>query len=244
MRILFPILLLLSLAACAGTGTGAPSASGPPKVTLGIADAALAGGAPEMALHVTDDVISRKPRDAAALSKRGDALYELRRYEAAAASYRAALAIDSGSEMAQLGLARTELEADPAAAEAALVRLTAAHPRNAAALNDLGVARDLLGRHADAQKTYRMALAAAPEMSAAQVNLGLSLALSGQARQAIELLRPLALDGNAPARVRHDLAAAYALDGRPEQAAALIRPDLAADQVPLAVASLEALRKP
>ena len=242
MRILSPILLLLSLAACAGGG--APSTSEPPKVTLGIADAALAGGAPEMALHVTDDVLSRKPRDAAALSKRGDALYELRRYDAAAASYRAALAIDSGSEMAQLGVARTELEADPAAAEAVLVRLTAAHPRNAAALNDLGVARDLLGRHADAQKTYRMALAAAPEMSAAQVNLGLSLALSGHAKQGIELLRPLALDGNAPARVRHDLAAAYALDGRTEQAAALIRPDMAADQVPLAVASLEALRKP
>jgi Flp pilus assembly protein TadD len=81
-------------------------------------------------------------------------------------------------------------------------------------------------------------------MSAVQVNLGLSLALSGHASQAIDLLRPLALDGNAPARVRHDLAAAYALDGRTEQAAALIRPDMAADQVALAVASLQALRKP
>jgi Flp pilus assembly protein TadD len=242
MRILFPILLLLSLAACAGSG--APSASAPPQATLGIADAALAGGAPQMALHVTDDVLSRKPHDAAALSKRGDALYELGRHAAAAASYRAALAIEPGSEMAQLGLGRTQLASDPAAAEALLVRLTVAHPRNAAALNDLGVARDLLGRHADAQKAYRMALAAAPDMSAVQVNLGLSLALSGHASQAIDLLRPLALDGNAPARVRHDLAAAYALDGRTEQAAALIRPDMAADQVALAVASLQALRKP
>ena len=48
------------------------------------------------------------------------------------------------------------------------------------ALNDLGIARDLQGRHTDAQTAYRSALGVDPDMRAAQVNLALSLAMSGQ----------------------------------------------------------------
>ena len=50
------------------------------------------------------------------------------------------------------------------------------------ALNDLGIARDLQGRHTDAQMAYRQALGISPEMSAAQVNLALSLAMGGQSQ--------------------------------------------------------------
>ena len=70
-------------------------------------------------------------------------------------------------------------------------------PHNAAALNNLGIARDLQDHHGDAEPAYRAALAASPDMTAAKVNLALCLAIRGQGGEAIGLLRPMA-DG--PAR--------------------------------------------
>ena len=65
-------------------------------------------------------------------------------------------------------------------------------PRNTTALNDLGVARDLMGDHTGAQEAYRQALGIDPEDSAAQVNLALSMAMSGDAADAVRMLRPMA----------------------------------------------------
>ena len=68
----------------------------------------------------------------------------------------------------------------PGRAEELLLLALAQNPREAAVLNNLGIARDLQGRHAEAQKSYGEAIAANPSMRAAQVNLALSMALSGQ----------------------------------------------------------------
>ena len=67
-------------------------------------------------------------------------------------------------------------------------------PKDAAALNNLGIALDLQDRHDEAQAAYQAALTRRPSMTAAQVNLGLSLALAGATDRAVAILQPLASD--------------------------------------------------
>ncbi len=99
------------------------------------------------------------------------------------------------------------------------------------ALNDLGIARDLQGRHTDAQTAYRSALGVDPDMRAAQVNLALSLAMSGQSRDAVQLLRPLASKPDASPQVRHDMAAVLAMSGSRTEAEQILSKDLPPEQV-------------
>jgi Flp pilus assembly protein TadD len=99
------------------------------------------------------------------------------------------------------------------------------------ALNGLGIALDTSGRHAEAQASYRRALAIAPEGVAARNNLGLSLGLSGNYDEAIAELRPIALGGGAVPRARQNLAVVLALKGDHDDAAKLARVDLREDDV-------------
>jgi len=99
------------------------------------------------------------------------------------------------------------------------------------ALNNLGIARDLQGRHADAQTAYRSALAANPDMTAAQVNLALSLAMGGRSGEAVQLLRPLASDPGASRQVRHDMAAVLTMGGNRAEAETILSKDLAPQEV-------------
>ena len=167
-------------------------------VTTRVADAALAAGNPEMALNVAEVILEKDPRDSAALTAKGDALYAMRDMAGAAQAYRAALAVDPAASAAGLGLGRALIRSDPSGAEAAFLGVTTRDPGNQAAWNDIGIARDLLGRHDEAQVAYRRALAVAPEGQDVAGNLGLSLALSGHADEAVTLLRPLAAVPDAP----------------------------------------------
>src|SRR5271169_5263780 len=85
---------------------------------------------------------------------------------------------------AQLVLGRILLRTDPARAEHVFLAALAGSPRNADMLNNLGVARDLQGHHAEAQAAYRKALSVEPSLRAARINLALSLALSGKGSDA------------------------------------------------------------
>jgi Flp pilus assembly protein TadD len=71
----------------------------------------------------------------------------------------------------------------------------------------------MLGRHAEAQASYRAALAQAPTGFAAANNLGLSLLLDGRPAEARAVLEPLARRPGAPPRVRVNLAVARAATG-------------------------------
>lgn len=222
---------LLLLSACGGGGQRLSTAD----PGLAVGRAALDNGAPEMALQVSEKALTKSSSDVAALVLRGDALVTLGRGAEAAPLYRQALAVEPGSADAQLGLGRTLLASDAAAAERLFLAVLASDPRNAAAANDLGIAKDLQNRHAEAQVAYRRALALAPTMQAAQVNLALSLGLSGRSAEAIPLLRPLAQSPGAAPRVRHDLAAVLAMAGQRGEAAAMLHADLAAPEVETAL---------
>lgn len=230
--------LLLLLAACSG-GAGGPAAGQP---GVDVARAALRGGSPQIALQVTQGLLAKHPNDAAALLVQGDALTVLGRYDDAAVDYTAVLKQDPTSVEGHIGLGRLRLATDPAQAEALFLEALQVDPRNTTALNDLGIARDLQGHHAGAQKAYSKALGIDPELHAAQVNLALSLAMSGDSGRAVRLLQPLASEPGASRKLRHDLAAVLAMGGNRKAAARILSADLSPAEIQRALADYVAAR--
>lgn len=150
----------------------------------------------------------------------------------------------SGGVAAQIKNGRAQLarhEAEPARATFADV-LTAA-PTSAPALNGLGLALDMLGRHDEAQTAYRQALANVPDDIVARNNLGLSLTLSGRYSEAIAALQPIALGQAASPRARQNLAIAMALDGDRDGAAKLERLDMREEDVQSNLNMLTSMRR-
>ncbi len=238
-----------SLAGLAGCGPrpgqdswNAPPSSPAARMNLGLADTALAGGMPTLALQVSQAVLAQHPRNVAALVRRGDAYYQLGDPAKAALSYRQALQIQPRSVAALLGIGRVALETDAAEASAHFTEALALDPTNIAALTDRGVAEDLLGSHAAAQSDYRQAIAQGGDATATQIDLALSLAMTGDPATAIRLLEPIATSPNASPKVREDLALALVLDGREREAATLLLGQMSQEQARQAIAGYRALR--
>lgn len=128
---------------------------------------------------------------------------------------------------AQLGLVRSYVslnDLDKAMEHAdEAQRLAPSDPR---VLVDRGVVLDSLGRHVEAEQSYRAALEAAPRRISARNNLALSLALTGRFAEAIALIAPLGQSSNATPQLRENMAVIYALMGDADHAAALSRVDL------------------
>ncbi len=156
-------------------------------------------------------------------------------------AYAQALVRDPRSTQALLGLGRLRLGDAPARAEQMFRRALAVTPNQAAALNDLGIALDLQGRHTDAQDSYGAALAADPGMRAAEVNLALSTALGGKPAEAAKVLLPIASRPDASLRERHDLAAVLVMDGRVDEARRLLSPALSGAELEAAIAGYQSL---
>jgi Flp pilus assembly protein TadD len=253
MRLLLQSVALASSAA-ALSGCGMFQASQPrqAQVTLHVADAAMQAGAPDMALRVAEIVLAREPHDVAAMVAKGQALYAMGAMDQARAAYRQAVAADPANAEAQIGLGRTLVRVDPKGAEAAFLAALARQPDNVLALNDLGIARDMMGRHPEAQAAYRQALAVSPDSTDVQTNLGLSLALSGDRTGAVQTLQPVANAPQATAMQRADLAVANGAvangavangavaDGAAKPVAAEVAP-LAMQTAPVAMVQREAL---
>ncbi len=237
----FLLLSLLLLASCGGNRDTSFSTRPP---GLDVADVALSNGAPDTALHIARQILATDPRNLPALIRAANAQVALGQRDQAARTFGQALAVAPDDIDAALGLGRLKLVTDPAAASAAFLRVTARDPRNVAALIDLGIANDLLGRHAEAQAAYRRALDIEPDRVAASVNLGLSLALSNDPRQALGILRPIASGSMATPRIRQDLAVALALAGDDAGAAAVLHKDLAQPQVLAMIAGYHLLQAP
>ena len=228
-------LLLAScvLASCAQTSPPPSSANASPigPDTLNVADAAIAGGDPNMALSVSQSVLATDQGNVDALEHEGDAYYALGRCPAAEAAYQLALDHDAKATVAETGLGRCLLKTDPHDAETAFELAVQDDPGNAAALNDLGIARDLQGNFAGAVEPYQRALLANPSLTAAEVNLGLSLALSGHGPEALQYLGPLATSLSATPKIREDYAAALIASGRADEAKQVLAVDLPPDEV-------------
>ena len=237
-RPVFALLLapLLAVGGCSATDSlyaGQPS--------IDTARVALASGSRELALNICSGLHARRPDDAPINVCLGDALASLGRNAEAIGAYDQALRSDPKSAGAKIGLGRLALGTDPKRAEALFLDALTSDPRNAAALTDLGISRDLQGRHADAQTAYGEAIAAAPDLRAPQVNLALSMAMSGRAGEAVRIMRPIATRADATERERHDYAAVLAMDGKTAEAAVVLRPDLGGSDVDAAVSGYQAL---
>jgi Flp pilus assembly protein TadD len=230
--------LMLSLVACAERD-GSRLRTGQPG--LNVARAAMSSGSPDVAAKIAEGLLARNPQDIGALLSQGDALAAMNRPNEAVTSYAKALALDPGAASAKIGVGRLRLATDPAQAELLFLSVLEREPRNAVALNNLGIAHDLQGDHASAQNAYRRALAADPAMRAAEVNLALSLALNGQATNAAQILAPLARGPDASRRLRHDLAAVLTMAGEKEAARKILSEDLSPEQIERALLGYEAL---
>jgi Flp pilus assembly protein TadD len=238
---LSPFALLLLLGACAGQGVPGLH-DGQPGVD--VAEAALRGGSPQVALQIDSAILANDPHNVPALINRGDVQTTQQIYDEAATSYASALQYDPDSLPARLGLARVRLTSDPAAAERLFQDVLRHDPHSAVALNDLGIAHDLQGHHQAAQLAYREAMGIDPTMVGARVNLALSLAMTGRAGDAAPMLRPVADAPSAPRKFRHDMAAVLAMGGDREGAERILSEDMSAEQANKAVSIFMAASEP
>jgi Flp pilus assembly protein TadD len=168
------MILAVVLAGCA---THQEQFSGAPP-SLHVGEVALTAGEPTIAVSVANQRLALTPNEPNALLLRAHAEFALGQPGAAAADFRQVLALRPASPDAALGLARIIMPTDPAAAEALLGAVVVRGDPTAAIWNNLGVARDLLGRHVEAQQAYAKAIQLDPDMIAAQANLARSLSLT------------------------------------------------------------------
>jgi Flp pilus assembly protein TadD len=208
---------------------------------LNVADAAIAGGDPGMALKVSQSVLASDPHNLQALYHEAAAYYAVDRCEDAIAAYTLALGIDPHSADAETGIGRCLLKRNAVQAEQAFAAAVADDPTNAAAQNDLGIARDLTGDFAGAAQPYQQALLLSPGNTATEVNLGLSLALSGDPDDALQYLGPLANGPSATPKIREDYATALLAAGRQSDARQVLAIDVPPGQLDDAMATLSSL---
>jgi Flp pilus assembly protein TadD len=196
---------------------------------MNVADAAIAGGDPAMALKVSQSVLAQDPNNLDALYHEAAAYYAVDRCMDAIAAYKVALTLAPNSSTAELGIGRCLLQRNAAEAEAAFTAAVNDDPHDAAALNDLGIARDLQGHHKEALAPYEQSLLIDPGNLATEVNLGMSFALSGDGPDALEYLGPLATGQDATPKIREDYALALVASGRPDEAHLVLAQDLSPD---------------
>jgi Flp pilus assembly protein TadD len=223
--------ILLTMNGCGDLGSTFSSGTGARSPSLKVAEAALQGGSGQIALQVTESVLQKSPDDVHALEIKGDALAQMGDYDDAIPVYQGLLAKDPNSTRATIGMGRIKLTKDPAAAAALFEQVLKRDPKDLTALNNLGIARDLMGRHAEAQTVYREALAANPDLDSAKVNLALSMAMSGQGPAAVQLLKAKATEPGAPVKVKHDYAVVLAMAGNRPEAERVLSENLSPDEV-------------
>jgi len=202
-----------------------------PDPSLRLAGIFMNAGAPEAALRAADDTLARRPADTEALALRADALAALGRGEEAQQAYLAAIARTPSAVAPRIALGRLLVRSNPAAAEGVFADVLAREPGNAIALNNLGITRDLQGRHEQAQASYRAALVADPRMSGASVNLGLSMVVAGDMHGAVQVLAPMASAPDAPPSVLENLGIALAGTGEMVEARRMLSRVLPPDEV-------------
>lgn len=229
------LLSVLALAALlGGCAAGRPDATRAltPGDDQRLADAALSGGTPDMAIDLYKKVLQRNPDTPDALAGLGDALLQRNEPQQARLIYLRLAELRPQEPRAALGLARIALQQqqwDEALARyrSVLVR----DPDQPAANAGIGVVYDLQQRHALAQDAYRRALAHNPDDLALRNNLGLSLILSHQVRAGIDELLKIADVPSAPPQARQNLALGYGLLGNDVAAERILQADLPQDQV-------------
>lgn len=183
------------------------------------------------------------PRDPAPFVALGGVLLRMGKVNEALLAYNSALARDPKNPAALRGQAEAFLRTGrPELALAPLGKALALAPQNPRLLLLLGVAKDHMGQHAEAQQIYRRARLLAPADGALASDLALSLALSGDYDAAIAVLRPVATAPTGTAPERQTLSLIYGLAGERVAAARFARIDLDEVSVEHNLAYFETLR--
>ena len=217
--------LTLILAACTGLD---PDPKGDNYLSaVKEADEARRAGNLDAAIPLYGRALQTNPQGVEAKLGLGQAYLSFGANEEAAAQFRDVLAKREGNLVARRGLASALIGmGQPTLAEEQIALVLQADSSDYRALNVLGVALDMQGRHAEAQANYRRALELAPEYLPTRSNFGLSLAITGSSQEAIALLAPVATARGSDARIRQNLAFAYAMAGDFENALHISRRDL------------------
>ncbi len=217
--------LMCWLAACSQQRP-APAGTG-----VSVAEQELRSGSPGLALQMTQSILEHTPDDLTALLVHGDAAAQLGKTGDASTAFIHALRLQPNSVRGQLGLGRLRLATDPTEAATLFGEVVKREPNNVTGWNNLGIARDLLGQHREAQEAYRHVHALDATNAAATVNMALSLAMSGDGADGVALIAPLATASYASAQLRHDYAVVLAMAGRETEAGQILAHDLSPDQV-------------
>lgn len=210
-RLLLPAgLLALLLAGCANDGLREPDAAS----RMRVAAAAESQGHADVALSMYGAAAAREPDNAQAQSRLATALLRSGNRNQAEQVLTAAVQRLPNDRMLMVQLGRMQLGSGKAGDALTLFdRVLASDQRNVDALDGRGVALDLIGRHPEAQESYRRAQALSPNSIAIANNLGLSLLLDNRPDEARAVLEPLARRPDATARVTANYAISLAATG-------------------------------
>ena len=179
------------------------------------------------AINLYRSVITANPADTDTVVELGLTQLEAGQIAEGVATFQTVPTGSKSELKAQLGLARASLmQSQPATALAYADRAVAINAHSTAALVGRGVALDLLGRHAEAQTSYRGLLQIDPRDIPARSDLALSLAITGGFSEAIAIMPPIARAPTAPPRLRQTLALIYGLKGDIAMAHGICRIDL------------------
>lgn len=209
-----------------------------------LADSALDGGNPDIAISLYKKTLMRTPDDRHALLGLANALLQVNNLEQARQVFLQVENLEPEQLDAELGLARIAVRQRQFAA--AVVRYQAIlqrTPDSLPATAGLGVAYDLQGSHSLAQATYRQALLGHPDELGLRNDLGLSLILSRNLREGIAELLKIVDNPAAPPQARHNLALAYGLLGNKPAAERALAGELAPTQVQANLRYYQTLRE-
>ena len=182
--------------------------------------------------------------ESAQVMRVADSTYRNGDLRSAAALYHRAHELDPSrlEPLLRLGKVSLALGACRQAAEAYSAAV-ALDPTDHRTHKGLGVALDLNGLHAAAQRTFREGLGHAPADPWLRNNLALSLAFVSSYGEAIGILEELVAGDGANPRHRANLALVYGLAGLMDKAAAMARKDLEETDVKANLATYERLRQ-
>ena len=179
-----PLALSLLLAACAHAPPPAPTIKDVPSSLVRLGDDMRHNGDANGAMNLYRSAAEDSPHSAIPLERMGEAYAAMGDRDRAEQSFRAASVLDPTNPDVQRGLAVTLLAAGRPAEALPTLQSLARTSSDPALLRDLGTALDMLGRNAEAQRTYRRGLTQAPADADLHGNLALSLAISGNATAA------------------------------------------------------------
>ncbi len=209
-RLIPTCILGLVLAGCATDGTREPDAAS----RMRVAALAESQGQSDVALSMYAAAAQREPSNAEAQVRFAAALARSGNHVQAEQILIAAVERRPNDRVLMVQLGRMRLRSGQAGQALTLFdRVLVADSRSVEALDGRGVALDLMGRHPEAQESYRRAQTLAPNSVAIANNLGLSLLLDNRPDEARAVLEPLARRPDATERVTANYAISLAATG-------------------------------